>query len=88
MARRLLSAVAMSDLLDLALKAHGGLDRDTWRCLVVKFPSDVPTLFNNAGVASSSGETPNTVDAMGDYAPDFVASFWRTPDFVSIAEGL
>src|SRR5712671_463346 len=29
MARRLLSAVAMSDLLDLALKAHGGLDR--WR---------------------------------------------------------
>src|SRR5712671_1004925 len=27
MARRLLSAVAMSDLLDLALKAHGGLDR-------------------------------------------------------------
>ena len=29
MARRLLSAVAMSDLLDLALKGHGGLDR--WR---------------------------------------------------------
>src|SRR3979411_972638 len=29
MARTLLSAVAMSDLLDLALKAHGGLDR--WR---------------------------------------------------------
>src|SRR5438270_11905382 len=29
MAHRLLSAVAMSDLLDLALKAHGGLDR--WR---------------------------------------------------------
>src|SRR5207245_10749588 len=27
MARRLLSAVAMSDLLDLALKEHGGLDR-------------------------------------------------------------
>src|SRR5216683_3877462 len=29
-------------------------------------------LFNNAGVASSSGETPNTIDAMGEYAADFV----------------
>ncbi len=29
-------------------------------------------LFDDAGVASSSGETPNTIDAMGDYAVDFV----------------
>jgi pimeloyl-ACP methyl ester carboxylesterase len=29
-------------------------------------------LFNNAGVASSSGETPDTIDAMGDHAGDFV----------------
>jgi pimeloyl-ACP methyl ester carboxylesterase len=29
-------------------------------------------LFNNAGVASSSGETPNTVDAMARHAADFV----------------
>jgi alpha/beta hydrolase fold len=29
-------------------------------------------LFNNAGVASSSGETPNTVDAMGDHVAAFV----------------
>jgi pimeloyl-ACP methyl ester carboxylesterase len=31
-------------------------------------------LFNNAGVASSSGETPNTVDAMADYAAAFVGT--------------
>jgi pimeloyl-ACP methyl ester carboxylesterase len=29
-------------------------------------------LFNNAGVASSSGETPDTIDAMGEHAADFV----------------
>ena len=29
-------------------------------------------LFNNAGVASSSGETPETVDAMGDHVAAFV----------------
>jgi pimeloyl-ACP methyl ester carboxylesterase len=29
-------------------------------------------LFNNAGVASSSGETPDTIDAMADHAADFV----------------
>jgi pimeloyl-ACP methyl ester carboxylesterase len=29
-------------------------------------------LFNNAGVASSSGETPDTVDAMGDHVAAFV----------------
>ena len=29
-------------------------------------------LFNNAGVASSSGETPNTIDAMGDHVGAFV----------------
>jgi pimeloyl-ACP methyl ester carboxylesterase len=29
-------------------------------------------LFNNAGVASTSGETPDTVDAMADHAADFV----------------
>src|SRR3989442_2517934 len=39
------------------------------------FAMDRPViLFNNAGVASSSGETPNTVDAMGDYAADFVGA--------------
>jgi pimeloyl-ACP methyl ester carboxylesterase len=31
-------------------------------------------LFNNAGVASSGGETPETIDAMGDYAADFVGA--------------
>ena len=29
-------------------------------------------LFDNAGVAGSSGETPETIDAMGDYAVAFV----------------
>jgi pimeloyl-ACP methyl ester carboxylesterase len=31
-------------------------------------------LFDNAGVASSSGETPSTFEAMGDYASDFVSA--------------
>ena len=31
-------------------------------------------LFNNAGVASSSGETPNTIDAMGDHSPQQTSS--------------
>jgi pimeloyl-ACP methyl ester carboxylesterase len=31
-------------------------------------------LFNNAGVASSSGETPTTIDAMADRAADFVCA--------------
>jgi pimeloyl-ACP methyl ester carboxylesterase len=31
-------------------------------------------LFNNAGVASSGGETPETINAMGDYAADFVGA--------------
>jgi len=31
-------------------------------------------LFNNAGVASSSGETPSTIDAMAEYAADFVGA--------------
>ena len=30
-------------------------------------------LFNNAGVASSSGEAPNTIDAM-EHAADFVGA--------------
>jgi pimeloyl-ACP methyl ester carboxylesterase len=35
-------------------------------------------LFNNAGVASSSGETPNTVDAMARHAADYVAALGLT----------
>jgi pimeloyl-ACP methyl ester carboxylesterase len=31
-------------------------------------------LFNNAGVASSSGETPNTIAAMGEYAAGLVGA--------------
>lgn len=31
-------------------------------------------LFNNSGVASSSGETPNTIDAMAEHAADFVSA--------------
>src|SRR5271154_3173881 len=29
-------------------------------------------LFDNAGVAGSSGETPDTMEAMADYAADFI----------------
>jgi hypothetical protein len=42
------------------------------------FATERPLLhFNNAGVASSSRETPNTIDAMGEYAADFVGALGR-----------
>ncbi len=31
-------------------------------------------LFDNAGVPSSNGETPDTIDAMGEYGADFVGA--------------
>src|SRR5260370_10788031 len=31
-------------------------------------------LFGNAGVAASSGETPDTIDAMAEHAADFVGA--------------
>src|SRR5438445_11946242 len=53
---------------------RGGMDH--WDPAITDgFAMDRPViLFNNAGVGSSSGETPNTVDAMGDYAADFVGA--------------
>jgi pimeloyl-ACP methyl ester carboxylesterase len=32
------------------------------------------TLFDNAGVAASTGETPHTIDAMADHASDFIGA--------------
>jgi len=51
---------------------RGGMDN--WDPAVTDgFASERPViLFNNAGVASSSGETPETVDAMADHAADFI----------------
>src|SRR5271170_2034556 len=51
---------------------RGGLDN--WDPLVTDgLAQGRPViLFNNAGVASSSGETPDTVDAMGDHLALFV----------------
>jgi pimeloyl-ACP methyl ester carboxylesterase len=51
---------------------RGGMDN--WDPAITDgFAQDRPViLFNNAGVASSSGDTPNTIDAMGRYAADFV----------------
>src|SRR6266849_2633866 len=51
---------------------RGGLDN--WDPLVMDgLAQGRPViLFNNAGVASSSGETPNTIDAMGDHVAAFV----------------
>ena len=51
---------------------RGGLDN--WDPLVTDgLAQGRPvTLFNNAGVASSSGETPDTVDAMADHLTTFV----------------
>jgi len=53
---------------------RGGMDH--WDPAVTDgFAADRPViLFNNAGVASSSGETPNTVDAMAEHAADFVGA--------------
>jgi pimeloyl-ACP methyl ester carboxylesterase len=58
----------------LVLLQHfrGGLDN--WDPLVTNGLAQGCSviLFNNAGVASSSGETPNTIDAMGDHLATFV----------------
>ena len=56
---------------------RGGLDN--WDPLVTDgLAQGRPViLFNNAGVASSSGETPNTIDAMGDH----VAAFANASDY-------
>ena len=58
----------------LVLLQHfrGGLDN--WDPLVTDgLAKGRPViLFNNAGVASSSGETPGTIDAMGDHVTAFV----------------
>jgi pimeloyl-ACP methyl ester carboxylesterase len=51
---------------------RGGLDH--WDPAVTDgFARDRPViLFNNAGVAGSSGETPGTIEAMARHAADFV----------------
>jgi pimeloyl-ACP methyl ester carboxylesterase len=53
---------------------RGGMDN--WDPAVTDgFASGRPViLFNNAGVASSSGETPDNIDAMGEHASDFVGA--------------
>jgi pimeloyl-ACP methyl ester carboxylesterase len=53
---------------------RGGMDH--WDPMVTDgFASGRPIiLFNNAGVASSSGETPDNIDAMAEHAADFVAA--------------
>ena len=51
---------------------RGGMDH--WDPAVTDgFAKNRPViLFDNAGVASSSGETPDTIDAMAEHAADFV----------------
>jgi len=60
----------------LLLMQHfrGGMDH--WDlALTDGFAADRPViLFDNAGVASSSGETPNTINAMAEHAADFVGA--------------
>src|ERR1700676_4103502 len=53
---------------------RGGMDH--WDPAVTDgFAENRPVvLFDNAGVASSSGETPDTIDAMAEHAADFVAA--------------
>jgi len=63
-----------SEVLPLLFMQHfrGGMDH--WDPAITDgFAMRGPViLFNNAGVASSSGETPNTIEAMGEHAADFV----------------
>jgi pimeloyl-ACP methyl ester carboxylesterase len=53
---------------------RGGMDH--WDPVVTDgFAKNRPViLFDNAGVASSSGETPDTIDAMAEHAADFVGA--------------
>src|ERR1700681_3913245 len=53
---------------------RGGMDH--WDPAVTDgFAENPPViLFDNAGVASSSGETPDTIDAMAEHAADFVGA--------------
>jgi len=53
---------------------RGGMDH--WDPAVTDgFAKNRPViLFDNAGVASSSGETPDTIDAMAEHAADFVGA--------------
>src|SRR2546425_4231202 len=53
---------------------RGGMDH--WDPAVTDgFGKDRPViLFDNAGVASSSGETPDTIDAMAEHAAAFVGA--------------
>ena len=60
----------------LILMPHYRGGMDNWDPAITDgFASGHPViLFDNAGVASSSGETPNTFDAMAEHAADFVKS--------------
>ena len=53
---------------------RGGMDH--WEPAVTDgFAKNRPViLFDNAGVAASSGETPDTIDAMAEHAADFVGA--------------
>lgn len=53
---------------------RGGLDN--WDPAVTDgLAKDRPViLFNNAGVASSSGDTPDTIEAMGDHVATFISA--------------
>src|ERR1700688_2988378 len=57
---------------------RGGMDH--WDPAVTDgFAKNRPViLFDNAGVASSSGETPDTIDAMAEHAADFVGALGLT----------
>ena len=58
---------------------RGGMDH--WDPAVTDgFAKNRPViLFDNAGVASSSGETPDTIDAMAEHAADFVRALRLSP---------
>ena len=53
---------------------RGGMDH--WHsALTDGFAEHRPViLFDNAGVAASTGETPDTIDAMADHATDFIGA--------------
>jgi hypothetical protein len=62
---------------------RGGMDH--WDPAVTDgFAQDRPVvLFDNAGVAGTTGDTPNTIEAMADHAVAFVGALFENADQIA-----
>jgi pimeloyl-ACP methyl ester carboxylesterase len=74
----------------LVFAPHFRAGMDHWDPAVTDgFAASRPVfLFDNAGVAGSSGETPDTIEAMADYAADFISALGLSlVDFLGFSIG-